>query len=221
MNPHLFKALPYDPLKDFIPLAGTMKSALLMNVGPSVPFKSAKEFFAAAKANPGKYTYASVSATTRLGGFMLAKAAGITMVNVPYKNYGDLISNLLAGKIDVLMADAPGVGAYYSQGVRSLASCTVKRVRPELPTLDEEGLKGLEIYGWHGTYVPANAPAAAVTALREAVRQAARSKYVKDYLTNFGVEPLDLVGDQFAAFQQAEYDKWGAAIREAGMAGTL
>lgn len=223
MNPHLFKELPYDPLKDFIPLAGTMKSPLMVNVGPSIPFKTATEFFAAAKANPKKYTYASVSATTRIAGHMLSKAAGIELVNVAYKGFGDLVSNLIAGKVDILIADGPAVKPYFSQGVRSLAVASLNRFPPfpDVPTLQEQGLKGFEIVGWHAAYVPANTPAAVVTQLRDAVRKAVQSKYVKEYYTNFGVEPLDLAGDDLAAFQKAEYEKWGQAIREAGMAGTV
>lgn len=224
VNPHLFKRLTYDPLKDFIPLAGTIKSVLLMNVGPSLSsFKSAQEFIEAAKANPGKYSCASVSATTRLAGQMLAKAAGIKLLNVPYKNWSDLTSDLLSGRVDILVADGPAVVPYLKLGMRSLAAAASTRVPslPEVPTLQEQGVPGPDIVGWHAAYVPAKTPAAVVTTLRDAVRQAAKSRVVKDYFSTFGVEPLDLASEEFAAFQRAEFDKWGEAVREAGLQGTL
>lgn len=223
INPHLFKQLPYDPQKDYIPLAGTMKSALLMNVGTSIKANSVREFVELAKANPGKYTFASVSATTRLSGEMFAKAAGIKLVNVPYKNFTDLTTDLIRGRVDLLFADLPAVQPFYSQGIRTLGVLATQRATtlPDIPTLQEQGVAGVEVVGWHGAYVTANTPPAVVAVLRDAVRQAAGSKPVKDYLSNFKLEPLPLVGEDFAAFQRAEFEKWGRAIRESGMAGML
>lgn len=223
VNPHLFKQLTYDPLKDFIPLAGTMKSVLLVTAGTSTKFANAKEFVESAKANPGKYTMASISATTRLAGEMFAKAAGIKLRNIPYKSFSDLTSDLLSGRVDLFFGDYPAVAPYVQQGMRPLAALSKTRTAglPDLPTLKEQGIGELEVLGWHGAYVPANTPPAVVATLREAVQKAATSKYVQSYLKNFALEPLDLAGDAFAAFQRAEYDKWGAAVREAGLAGTL
>jgi tripartite-type tricarboxylate transporter receptor subunit TctC len=200
-----------------------MKSTLMMGVGPSIKHKTAAEFFAAAKANPGKYTYASVSATTRLAGNMLGRAAGIDIVNIPYKNFGDLISNWLAGKIDILMADGPSINPYLSQGVRVLGACSLTRspFYPDVPTLQEQGLKGFEIYGWHAAFAPVKTPPEAVAALRDAIAKAWRSKYVTDLFKKMSVEPLELVGDALAEYQRKDFDRWGAAIREAGMTGTL
>jgi tripartite-type tricarboxylate transporter receptor subunit TctC len=223
VNPHLFKELTYDPLKDFIPLGGTMKVPLLMNAGPKLPFKTAREFVEAAKAEPGKYTYASISATTRLSGEMFAKAAGIKLLNVPYKSFADFVSDVLAGRTNIYFADGAAVLPYAAQGMRSLATATATRVArfPDLPTMAEQGVPGLDIVGWHAAYVPANTPAAVVTVLRDALQKAVSSKVVKDYISNSGNEPLALFGEEFAAFQRAEYDKWGRAVRDAGLAGTL
>ena len=224
VNPHLFKRPPYDALNDFTPLAGTVKVTLLLNASPSLgAFKSAREFIQAAKAAPGKYSYASISATTRLAAEMFAKAAGIKLLNIPYKNFSDLTSDLASGRVDLLMADASGVGAAYKQGVRPLAAASLKRLpsMPDVPTFEEQGLAGLEIIGWHGAYAPAKTPAPVVARLRQAVQQAAKSKSVRDYCTTFGVETLELAGEEFAAFQRAEFDKWGKAVRDAGLQGTF
>lgn len=224
VNPHLFKQLSYDPLKDFTPLAATLKGTLMLCVGPSMSsFKSAREFADAAKASPGKYTYASVSATTRLAGEMIGKAVGAKLLNVPYRNYADLVSDLLSGRVDMVVADLPTATSYLKQGMRPLGVVASTRIPglPAVPTFQEQGIPGLDLVGWHGAYVPANTPVAVVATLRDAVVRAAKSKVVKDFNSNNGVEPLDLVGDQFAAFQRAEYEKWGRAAREAGLQGTL
>jgi tripartite-type tricarboxylate transporter receptor subunit TctC len=224
VSPHLFKQMAYDPLKDFIPLGGTMKVTLLMVVGPSLAsFKTMKEFVEAAKASPGKFSYASVSATTRLAGEMISKAAGIKLLNVPYKSYSDLTSDLISGRVDILVADVPSTAPLYKQGVRPFAVAGSSRLAavPDVPTMQEQGMPGLEIVGWHAAYAPANTPATTVAALRDALRKATTSKVVKDFYSNFGTDALDLVGEDFAAFQRTEFEKWGKAVSEAGMQGTL
>lgn len=223
INPHLFKQIGYDALADFIPLAGTMKSILLMNAGSSVKANSAREFIAAAKANPGKYAVGSISATTRLAGEMFAKAAGISLLSVPYKSHSDLTSDLLSGRIDLYFADQGAIGPYYKMGLRSLAACSSARSKslPDVPTMQEQGVAGLEIIGWHGAYAPANTPRAITSVLQDALRQASNSKPVRNYFSTFGTEPLELVGEEFAAYNRAEFERWGVAVREAGLAGTL
>jgi tripartite-type tricarboxylate transporter receptor subunit TctC len=223
VNPHTFKQLSYDPMKDFIPLSGTVQNTLVLAVGPSVPFKTAKEFLAAAKANPGKYTYASVSAITRLAGSMLMKAAGVELLNVPYKSMGDLGANWLGGSVDAFIADLATFNPFLTKGVRPLAVAGKSHLAaiPNVPTFQEEGVSGIELTGWFAAYAPAGTPALAVAKLRDAMRQASQSKVVKDYLSNFNAEPFDLVGDDLAAFQRVEFDKWGKAVRDAGMTGTL
>jgi tripartite-type tricarboxylate transporter receptor subunit TctC len=224
VSPHLYKQMPYDPLKDFIPLGGTMKVTLLMVVGPSLAsFKSMKEFVEAAKASPEKYSYASVSSTTRLAAEVIAKAAGIKLLNVPYRSYSDLTADLIGGRVDFLVADVPSTAPLYKQGVRPFAVAGSSRLAAvaDVPTLQEQGVAGVELIGWHAAYAPANTPAQAVAALRDALRQATRSKVVRDFYSTFGTEPLDLVGEDFAAFQRTEFDRWGKAVREAGMQGIL
>ena len=220
--PHMQKT-PYDPMKDFVPLSGTVQNTLLLAVGPHVPFKTAREFIAAAKASPGKYTYASVSAITRLAGSMLMEAAGIDLLNVPYRTMGDLGANWLGGSVDAFIADLATFNPFLTKGVRPLAVAGTSRLAalPTVPTFIEEGVSGVELIGWFAAYASSATPAPVVARLRDAMRQASQSKVVKDYLTTFNAEPFDLVGDDLAAFQRVEFDKWGKAVRDAGMAGTL
>ncbi|MEY4099729.1 MAG: hypothetical protein RL300_900 [Pseudomonadota bacterium] len=222
VNPHLFKQAGYDPLKDFTPLGGTMKVPFMMIAGSKFPFKSVREFVVAAKAAPGKYTYASVSSTTRLAGEMFANAAGVKLLNVPYKNFGDLISDTLANRVDFFFADGGAMVPYMSQGMRGVAACTKTPIArfPDMPLMANEGVP-FQLEGWHAAYAPANTTPAALAVLRDALRKAESSKVVKDYLTNGGNEPMNLIGEDFAKFEKAEYDRWGKAVRDAGLAGTL
>ncbi|MET8523953.1 tripartite tricarboxylate transporter substrate binding protein [Nocardioides sp. NPDC004968] len=223
MNPFLFKQLPYDPEKDFIPLAGTVKFGLILCVGTSVKEKTLQELMVKAKASPGKYTYASVSATTRLAGHMMAKAAGVELLNIPFKNYTDVMTNLISGKIDMFMTDVAGAQPFFSQGVRAIAATPAKRLpdMPDLPTLQENGIAGIDITGWHGAWLPAKTPAPIVDTLKSAFRDVWANKHVRELCEKKGMETLDLTGDDFAAFLRVESEKWGSAIREAGMANTI
>ena len=222
VNPHLFKQLPYDPLKDFIPLGGTMKTPLVMIAGPEFPLKTVKDVVAAAKRDPEKYSYGSVSATTRVAGAMFAQAAGIKLLNVPYKNFGDMISDTLANRINFFFADGAALLPYQSKGMRGLAVCAKSRSSsfPDVPTLTEEGIP-LEIVGYQSAYVAAGTPPAAVAVLRDALKKAEGSKPVKDFIASTGNEVMNLHGEPFAAYERSEYERWGRAVRDAGLAGTL
>lgn len=223
VNPHLFKKLSYEPLTDLIPVAGTMKTALCLTVSPNLPFKTAKEFIEAARNAPDKYSYASISATTRVAGEMLGKSAGIKLLNVPYKNFSDLVSDLLAGRVDAFMIDPPSSLPFVKQGVRVLAAAAPKRLQafPDVPTFQELGISGMEVVGWHAAYVPSKTPPEIVAILRDSIRKASNSKYVKDYFNTFGMEALDLSGPELSAFQRVEYEKWSKAVQDAGLTGSL
>jgi tripartite-type tricarboxylate transporter receptor subunit TctC len=222
VNPHLFKQLPYDSIKDFTPLGGTMKTPIVMITGPNFPFKSVKEVVAAAKNNPDKFSYGSVSSTTRVAGEMFSKVTGIKLVNVPYKNFTDFISDTLANRINFYFADPGTLVPHMSQGMRGLAVCAKTRLSrlPDVPTMAEEGIS-LEIVGYLAAYVRTGTPPAAIVALRDALQKAEGTKAVRDFIANTGNEVMNLHGEQFAAYERSEYEKWGRAVRDAGLAGTL
>jgi len=222
VNPHLFKNPPYDAQKDFLPIAGTIKNPFVMITGPNFPFKTVREVVAAAKAEPGKFTYASISSATRLAGEMFAKAAGIQLLNVPYKNQGDFISDTVANRVNFFFADPANLMANVALGMRGLAACTKTRLGrfPDMPTMEQQGIP-LEIVGYHSAYVAAGTPASVRNTLVDAFRKAEASKPVRDFITTTGNEPMGLFGDEFAAYERSEFERWGKAAREAGLAGTL
>lgn len=223
LNPHLFKALPYDPLKDMIPLAGLASTPLMVNFGKSTTFKTVGEFIAAAKSQPGKYSIGSSSATTRVAGVMLSTAAGIETLSVPYSNFTNAMTDLAAGEIDVVIVDAATAGSFYKHGVRPLATTSARRseLLPDVPTLQEAGVKGFDLTGWFAAYAHVNTPPAIVAALREMIRDGVNSQYVSDVYRTTGMQLLDIAGEPLASFQERELDKWGEAIRAAGLENTL
>lgn len=223
INPHLQREPLYHPQQELVPLAGTLKAPFAMFVGPSFPFRTATEFFAAAKADPEKYIFGSISASTRCSFEMLANRAGIKLLNVPYKNIADLISDLLSGRVDIYMTDPPVMIPLLSQGVRPLGAASLSRlsIAPDVPTFDEQGLTGFEVLSWQAAYAPAGTPEPVVAALRDAMRRAASAKIVVETIAAAASEPFNLYGDELATFERAEYERWGQAIREAGLAGSL
>lgn len=219
MNPHMFAKLPYEPLGDFIPLVGVATTPLMVNLGPTTSFNSTKEFIAAARSQPGKYTLGIASSFTRLTAEVFQKAAGVEMLVVSHKNLTDAVMGLAGNQLDMVIVDSATAAPFYNKGVRPVATTGAKRTSafPNTPALQEEGLADFEVVGWFATYLPAKTPPAITAAMRDILRSAVNSKYVADVRKQFAMEPLDLAGDQLDAFQRNELDKWGKAIRAANM----
>lgn len=215
LNAHVLPKLPYDPAADFVPITGVAKFTLVMNAGPSTSFKTAREFIEGARSNPGKFSYGSGTASTRLAMEMLEHLAGVMLLAVPYKALGDATTALAAGEIDVVMNDAVTAAPYYKTGrVRPLGVTGSERMTafPKVPTLREQGVDGYELTGWFATYFPAKTPPDRVKAMRDMLRKAARTQYVADALAAASFEPLDMDGAQLAALQHADIEKWGKLL---------
>ena len=219
LNVHTLPQLPYDPVADFVPLVGIAKFSLVMNATPSLPFKSVRELIEAARSNPGKYTYASATASTRVAMEMFERQAGIKLKHIPYKTMADATTALVGGQVDLLMNDVATVVSYYKSGqLRPLATTGPTRMSalPNVPTLREAGLTDYELTGWVATYFPANTSPAIVATMRDILSKAAKTRYVVDALALASFEPLELSGDQLTALQRAESDKWGKLLRATG-----
>ena len=220
VNVLMMPKVPYDPFTDFVPLIGVSKVALTMNLGGSVPFKTAREFIAAARANPGKYSFASSTATTRLAGELLQSAAGIKLLNVPYKTTGAAVTALAGGEVDSLIVDPSSVSALWQGGrIRPVATSGPSRNPglPNLPTLREEGVADYAVTAWYAMYYRAKTPPATVATMREILRKAAQTSLVAEALKRAQMEPLDLVGDEVTALNRKELDMWGAVVRAANL----
>jgi tripartite-type tricarboxylate transporter receptor subunit TctC len=220
-NESLYKKLTYSPEKDFVPitLIGTQANILVVN--PDVPAHSLKELIALCKAQPGKINFASsgYGAAAHLAGELFKTEAQVNVVHVPYKGAAPALQDVIAGHDQMMFATAASVVGFIKGGkVRALAVTTLKRTAllPDLPTMDEAGLKGFEASTWHGLVAPAGTPPEIIARLHDAAVKALHDPGVRQSLGRLGV---DIVGDtpkEFAAYIAAEIPKWTAIVKASG-----
>lgn len=222
VNPSLSKKLPYDTEKDLVPVTLVASAPLMLVVHPSVPAKSLKDLIAHGKANPGKLNFGSggPGTTPHLAGEMLKTMTGLQMTHIPYKGGGPALADLVAGQIHLMLENIPSTLPFVKSGrLRALAVSGLTRsplVR-DLPTLDEAGLKGYEIVGWNGLFVPTGTPKAIVAKLHAETVKALAHPNVKERLATMGAEGVGSTPEQFAAFVKAEIRKWAKVVKDAGL----
>jgi len=220
-NEALYKKITYNPQKDFLPitLVGTQANILVVN--NDLPAKSLTELIALAKAQPGKLNFASsgYGAAAHLAGELFKTQAQVDIVHVPYKGAAPALQDVIGGREQMMFATAASVVGQIKGGqVRALAVTTLKRtaVLPDLPTMDEAGLKGFEASTWHGLVAPTDTPPEVITILHDAAIKALADPGVQASLGRLGV---DIVGDtpqEFSAYIAAEIPKWTAIVKASG-----
>ncbi|VWX63526.1 conserved exported hypothetical protein [Burkholderiales bacterium 8X] len=220
-NEHLFKKLPYDPVKDFSPVAALGKGGQIMVVTPAFPAKSVAEFVALAKKEPGKYSFGSGSSSSRMAGELLQQMADIKLLHVPYKSNTLAVTDLLGGQIDMMITDAAtGLPQVKAGKLRALGVSSSARspLAPEVPTIAEAGVKGYEMGYWFAAYAPAKTPPAVVKRLNEVLVKAAKSEAAKTaFYGPTGTEVFTGSPEDLATFQTAESAKWGRIVKAAGI----
>ena len=217
-NEHLYKTMPYDPVKDFVPVTLLGKGGQIMIVNPKVPVKTVGEFVALAKKEPGKLTFGSGSSSSRIAGELLQQMAGIQILHVPYKSNPLAITDLLGGQIDMMITDtATGIPQVKAGKVRALGVTAKSRspLAPDVPTIDEAGVKGYEMGYWFAAYVPAKTPPAVVQKLNALLVAATKSASAKAFYESTGTEPVTSSPEELGRFQAAESQKWGQIIKAA------
>jgi len=219
-NEHLFKKLPYDPVKDYLPVTGLGIGGQIMIVNMGLPAKSVAEFITLAKAQPGKISFGSGSSSSRVAGEMFQQMAGVDLLHIPYKSNPLAINDLLGGQINMMITDmATGLPQVKGGKVRPLGVSTAKRspLAPELPTISEAGLQGYEMSFWFAAYVPASTPPAVVAKLHDVLVEATKGAAMQQYYTNTGTDPFVTTPGELAKFQTAESEKWKSIIKKAGI----
>ncbi|NDY92861.1 Bug family tripartite tricarboxylate transporter substrate binding protein [Ideonella livida] len=219
-NPHLYRKLGYDPVKDFSPVSGLGKGGQVLVVQASAPYKSVAELVAFARKNPGKLSFGSGSASSRVAGEMFKDLAHVDILHVPYKSNPNALTDLLGGQIDLMITDtATGLPHIKAGKLRALGFSATKRnaLLPELPTLEEAGVKGYDMSYWFAAYLPAGAPAPVVNRLNELFGAAQKSAGGRAFFEGTGNDAWHSTPAELARFQAAETDKWGRIIRAAGI----
>jgi tripartite-type tricarboxylate transporter receptor subunit TctC len=220
-NAALYKKINFDPEKDFIPLSLIGTQANILVVNPKVPANSMAELIALAKANPGKLNFASsgYGAAAHLAGELFKTAAKIDIVHVAYKGAAPALQDLIAGQTQMMFATAASVIGQIKSGlVRPLAVTTLKRtaILPDIPTVDELGLKGFDATTWHGLVAPAGTPKDVTDALSRAIVTALNDPGVRKSLGDLGVDIVGNSPTEFAAYIKAEIPKWTAVVKASG-----
>lgn len=217
-NQALLKTVPYDAVADFEPITKLGSITLALVAHPSVPANNLKELIAYGKANPGKLTFGAGSSSSRMSAELLKTMAGIDMLHVPYKSNPQAVTDLLGGQISVFFGDVSTAVPPLTAGkLKGFGVSGLKRsaLAPDLPTLDESGLKGYELTAWFAAYAPAKTPKPIIDKLNAAFRAALTDKDVAGKLLNVGIEPETSTPAELKTFQAAETVKWKKIATEA------
>ena len=222
VNVSLFRNMPYDPVKDFTPVALVLEAESLLAVHPSVGASTPAELIAIARAQPGKLSYGSagVGTASHLAGELFKSMARVDVTHIPYKGNVPAITDLLAGQTHMVFATMPTVLPLVKAGkLKGVAVLGLNRsaAAPDTPTLAESGLSGFEVNNWIGIFGPAGMPPAITAKLNAAVLEVMRSAEVRQRMLSEGARFTATTPEQFAAFVAAETAKWGKLIREVGI----
>ena len=217
-DPFIHRDLNYDPIKDFVPITRVGSFTLMLVVDSKLPIHSVKELVDYAKVHPGKLSFASGNTAGIVGGYTLAKWGEISMLHVPYKTTGPALADIIAGRVSMMFADFTSVMPHVEAGtVRPLAISRIHRssLYPNLPTMDEAGIKGFNLDAWAGVVAPAGTPPAVVTKLNGALRNIIDSSDVQAKFKNVGFEGFSSTPEQLGAFMKGQLGVWERMVKDA------
>ena len=220
INPHVYKSLAYDPVKSFAPVSGLSLGAQIVMVRNDLPVRSVGELIALARAQPGKLSFGGGNGSSRGGAELFRIMAKIDLLGVPYKTQPQAIGDLLGGRIDVIFSDfTTGLPPVLDGRVRGIAVTSKQRVPglEQIPTVDESGVPGFEMWAWAAVYAPAGTPKPIVDRLSALVREAAKSTNYRNLIQTTRGVSFAGTPEELAAFQASETKKWGEIVAIAGM----
>ena len=221
INISLYKQLGYDPVRDLAPvtLVGTVPNILIANL--AVPATTLKELIALAKKPGTKLSYASTGhgTSSQLSSELFKSMAGVDILHVPYKGGAPAIADVIGGQVNIMFLNMPtGIGQVRAGKVRILGVTSAKRVPqlPDVPTIDEAGVKGFETSAWSGVYVPMGTPREIITRLNTEIVKILKMPSVREQLSGQGAEPVGDSPEEFAQFTRSEIAKWAQVVKASG-----
>ena len=220
VNPYIFAKLPYDPVKDFVPITLVSKVPSLYVVHPDLPVKNLQQFIAYARSKPGALNYGSAGngSAGHLAFEYLKMVSDTFVLHVPYRGTGPMLVDLMAGRLDAASVGAPALLQFIKSGkLRCIATGTATRLPqlPDVPTVAEQGFKGFEMTQWYGLLAPAKWPRANVAKLEAEAIKATRGSVVREKLSADSALAIGNTGAEFDAFIKAEQARWKPVIARA------
>jgi tripartite-type tricarboxylate transporter receptor subunit TctC len=222
INPAIKKSMPFDTIKDFTPVAFIARSPLLLTASNHLAVKSAKELLALARSKPGQISYASSGpgSINRISAELIALSAGVKLMHVPYRGGAPALNDLVGDHVDIYVSSLPQVLQLARSGqVKALAVTSARRTAllPEVPTLDESGIAGFDLWSWWGIVGPAGMPADIVNALNAEIGKMLNSPELGTFLSSEGAEAETMTPRQFGALMRLETERWTRVAHEANI----
>ena len=222
IGPALYEHLRYDPLRDLAPVGILHKLPLLLIVNPSVPAKNLQELVSYARKNPGKLSFASagVGSVSHLAGELFKEEAGIDILHVPYKGGGAAVTDLVSGRVSMMLETIPNALPLAKSGqMRAIAVTTKERssAAPDIPTLAEAGLADFDVSAWTGLFVPAGTSRAIIDRLNAETRKIASQGHYVDLIHKMGTNVASSSPEEFGAFVRDDVARWTKVIGRAGI----
>ena len=221
--PWMYDKVPFDVSRDFAPITLLIEQPYIVSVHPTVPAKTLADFIKLAQAKPNGYNYGSGNVTAHLAQEVFYQTAKVKITHIPYRGSGPAMAAALGGEVQTLFS---GPGAAIPQiragKIRALAVTTAKRTRelPDIGTLDEQGYKGFAISGWYGLMAPAGTPQPIITQLNTVFTKILSGGDAAKQLSDRGYDPTPMAPDAFGKFMRAEVERWGKAVKAAGVKAT-
>jgi tripartite-type tricarboxylate transporter receptor subunit TctC len=221
ISPHLYKAMPYDALRDFTPVTKLAEGPYVLVTHPSLPVKSVRELIALARSKPDTIDYASSGngSSQHLVGALFVTMAGAPLSHVPYKGSSQAMNDVLGGQVKVSFVGVPNALPNLPSGkLRALAVSTKKRYSelPDVPTLEEAGVTGFDATIWLGLLAPPNTPREIVQKLNTDITRVLSTPEARKLMASAGVDVATSTPEEFGKLLQSEYDRWGKVVRETG-----
>jgi len=222
INSYLYKNMSYEAARDFAPVSYTSLITNILVVKQEQPIRNVAELVALAKSKPGSLSFASSGAgsSTHLSGELFKAMAGVDIMHVPYKGSSQALTDVVSGQVTMLFDNAPSSMGFIQGGkLRPLAVTSSKRMPglPDVPTVDEAGVKGYESLSWSGIVAPAATPQPVIMKLNQAIDRILKMDDVKKKLAGLGVDPVGGPPEAFARHIRVESDKWGKLVKSAGI----
>jgi tripartite-type tricarboxylate transporter receptor subunit TctC len=221
INPAIYSKIPYDPVRDFTAIIQIAQVPNVLIVHPSLPVKTVKELIALAKSNPGKLSFSSSGSgsSDHMSGELFKSLAHVDLVHVPYKGGAPAITDAIAGQVSMTFSNQPTALPHVKTGkLRGIAVTSIKRsgAAPELPTIDESGLKGFDVSSWVGVNAPANLSRDIVNRINAEIVKGMNAPAGRERLNQLAFDPVLSTPDQYAAHIKSEVAKWAQVAKTAG-----